>query len=916
MILEHHLAELRNRRGFTDETIDAANLFSVDDAGEFARILKWERPDVRRVPAIAIPFPQPDGTFNCFARLKPDKPRTWRRPDGTSKPVKYEQPRGERVRVYIPPQVVRLVCNPQLVTIVTEGEFKALRAAQDGFVCIGLCGVSMWAERRDAAESSKRPGPRVLLPELRELDWRGRITCLCFDTDAAANPDVHREASELASVLAGHGADVRFIRLPYGPCDSAGMPGKMGIDDFLIAHGKGELQRIINHATRPRSIPRSMDDYRRELQEVRERIVGSRGVCLDRSPTGAGKTTAERSAVRKAGASLTVLPNHRQCEEVRDMYLSDHLDAEAYPQLNNKTCLNFGEAERAMESGLSVQQSVCLTCPKVSDCAFKPAYEEAEEAAHGVATHSRAALCLDKIAEGRPYITIHEDANTFLRRQKEIAVGFDEVAQAAFAAYQLADDEARFASSRKERAALEFQNYFHLMRKCAESLSRELRQANQTRTTARETLQKWSRPGNVDRLLWRAMNELNIWPPADAMEICKAAAAGELVELAVRVDTSWKKGGAKEVHRVVSAVWETRLPPAATVVIADATADASTVETLVGRPVVDITPPGPIARMHPAVQVPLDVTKRTGRQAVVNLLRGVMMAFPSFQRIGVITHREHVKAIRGKADDVNLDPSFRSRVAKVDYFHGSESRGVNSWQHECDLLVILGTPRVGKAAIQRRLIQMGRTEAAARDGRWSYDYWHATTVSGGTRTARTLNYRDWDWRDAYRNLCSAELVQALGRARSICEAGIPVVAVSVNPLGLPVLDAAVKPLSDADLRYLEALRRMQPVSGELFENAAIPLYVPTNISNYSSIVGTCSGMNVPLQPARGVSTAAIATHLGVCEQRARSVLKGLSDAGLIEHVGQKSGWRIRDTPETMKELAASVGVTVKEWPFW
>jgi putative DNA primase/helicase len=137
-LTQHHLADLR-RSGLTDETIAAAGLYSLS-AAEAQALL--ERDDVG--PGMAIPYA--GCTFRTgtpYVRVRLDVPLLIR-----GHPARYLTKRGERNRLYVPPMVsLSILSDPTIPLVVTEGEKKALKACQEGILCIALAGVWCWKTR-------------------------------------------------------------------------------------------------------------------------------------------------------------------------------------------------------------------------------------------------------------------------------------------------------------------------------------------------------------------------------------------------------------------------------------------------------------------------------------------------------------------------------------------------------------------------------------------------------------------------------------------------------------------------------------------------------------------------------------------------------------------------------------------------
>ncbi len=382
------------------------------------------------------------------------------------------------------------------------------------------------------------------------------------------------------------------------------------------------------------------------------------------------------------------------------------------------------------------------------------------------------------------------------------------------------------------------------------------------------------------------------------MRIAKAAANGDLVELVLRVDKILTKGREAAVRRSVVAVWQTKIPDQAAAWFCDATADVDELRTILGRPVSDKTPLGDLEHRHPAVQVTTDVKKSTAPSKVVGILRGILAAFQHADRIGIIAHQEHLPIIRGTAQNPEhrLDESLRRRIAKIEYFRSGEGRGSNSWIDQCDLLVVVGTPRVPPPAVKLRLIQVGVVLAAARDGQWEADWWSGKTTTGKRVTIRTSAYRDHDWYAAHRSIVRAELIQAIGRGRGICEKGIPVVVLSNEPLGLPILEIDVRPVPDTAVKVLQAISRL---------SALIPKGESPGDQQSSYLHQT---LNNNTLGKGAVSSSEIAHFIKIKDRQTIYLLNGLAERGFVQRIGKRGGWTL--TPKG--EGFISTGPTTEE----
>jgi len=789
-LLPQHLADL-HRSGLTDETIKADGYYSETDPGLIARMLNWDRPARTLGPCLVIPFRKLDDTRNWFCRVRPDHPITHK---DEKDPAKYEQPVGVSPPAFFPAAALARTHAATLSAMgLVEGEKKSSASTQAGWPCIGLCGVWSWQKPRP--KSGPR-GDRELIDDLAQIPWDGRVVWIAFDTDEKRKPNVNHARAELARVLTDLGALVHFVDFPSGPRGPDGLPGKMGADDYIVAHGEEAFYHLVDLSTNGQSNPRPLEDYRRDLLQARMDSVDRHGVYLDTSPPGAGKSHADMPAMDKAGSSLTVLLTHANCKETEQLYLAYPLDAAAYPALTKETCSNLEEATDALNWGLSASAAVCPGCLYRNGCKYRQAMKDAETAVHRIATHQRVALSFNAITKGARYVDVHEDPAILLRPTAEIRDGLGVVARVAKrgkdTVRDLPDQTLRYFFGKMEDAAVWLQS--------------ELATATDTRPL--DLPVSAGAPREVDVRLLNAIRSEGVHPNADCLRVCRAIAAGEIAELTVRVDKVFARGGAETTKRTVCAVWQTEIPNNATIWLSDATADREEIEAMLGRPVIDATPSGDLARQHPAVQIPTDIKKSTAPGQVARILQGVLAAHADAQQVGILIDKKHVPVIKGTSKRAVLDEVTRSRIARVEYYRSGLGRGSNHWTEDCDLLIVAGTPRVPPSVVKTRLIQAGNTAAAARDGEWGFDYWSGVDTSGQRNTVRTLGYADHDWSRAHQAVVRAELLQAVGRARSVCEHGIPVVVVTTEEMGLPLTMVDFDPLPPQAVEAIRATARL------------------------------------------------------------------------------------------------------------
>jgi putative DNA primase/helicase len=152
---------------------------------------------------------------------------------------------------YFPPGTLGALKDPRISLVMTEGEKKAAKADQEGFPCIGLVGVYGWHKKGAKNKDGKPQGERELIDGLARIPWQGRPVFLCFDSDAATNPNVRRAEWHLAETLARQGAAAKVVRLPAGDPGPDGTPAKIGLDDFLVSRGPDALRELLAAALEP-----------------------------------------------------------------------------------------------------------------------------------------------------------------------------------------------------------------------------------------------------------------------------------------------------------------------------------------------------------------------------------------------------------------------------------------------------------------------------------------------------------------------------------------------------------------------------------------------------------------------------------------------------------------------------------------
>lgn len=124
--------------------------------------------------------------------------------------------------------------NVKTSVIITEGEFKALKATLANYPTIGLGGVSSF--------SNFKKGEKFIL-DLSNFNWLGRDVYIIYDNDMTTNKHVKLAAHRLCVELTQRGAMPYIIHLPADE-------DKLGLDDFIIKYGAEAISALLDKAER------------------------------------------------------------------------------------------------------------------------------------------------------------------------------------------------------------------------------------------------------------------------------------------------------------------------------------------------------------------------------------------------------------------------------------------------------------------------------------------------------------------------------------------------------------------------------------------------------------------------------------------------------------------------------------------
>jgi len=245
-----HLKVLVEDSGISRAVIESRGYRTVTTARElqslgFARV-QWN------VPGLLLPIWTTDGRTGELYVYRPDHPRLDRR----GKVVRYEFPKGAKMRLDCPPSCRDRLSDSTIPLWVTEGQKKADALASRGLCAVALLGV--WNFKGKNAF-----GGTTILADFDHLAFDGRDIRIVFDSDVMTKPPVRAAVDRLAEHLRRRKARVTTIYLP-----SRGV-AKVGVDDYLLAHTVEDLERLIEA---PRPMPKAAAPVVELLEEAPKTI--------------------------------------------------------------------------------------------------------------------------------------------------------------------------------------------------------------------------------------------------------------------------------------------------------------------------------------------------------------------------------------------------------------------------------------------------------------------------------------------------------------------------------------------------------------------------------------------------------------------------------------------------------------------
>ena len=229
--------EMLKASAITDEVIKERGYKTIINAKDL-QLLGFSSSQ-ENVPGLLLPLHSTDGQTPLYV-YRPDSPRViedkkQRNADGTykQKVIKYEMPKGEKMRLDVPPRCCANISNPTIPLWITEGQKKA-----DALASIGLCAIALLGVWNFVGTNDR--GGKVFLSDFLDIAFNnGRPVRIVFDSDVMTKPEVKQALEVLTQRLQRKGAMIQHVYLPGGK-------NKTGVDDWLAeGHTAADLEDLV-----------------------------------------------------------------------------------------------------------------------------------------------------------------------------------------------------------------------------------------------------------------------------------------------------------------------------------------------------------------------------------------------------------------------------------------------------------------------------------------------------------------------------------------------------------------------------------------------------------------------------------------------------------------------------------------------
>ena len=316
----HELAlEDLKRSGLTSKDYDKLGLevLTADETEDFV----GERRKSYRIPYFDL-----TGKRISYSRVRFLEGKKGKFSTGTGS-HRYSQPANSAPHAYFPPYLKwdKISKDVSETILITEGEKKAAVAAKAGLACLALGGVYSF-------KSSKRLWD--LIPELQDINWKGRRVEICFDADVMWKAEVRQALSMLAFTLTQEQGpeDISFVFLD---AETAGP--KTGLDDYISANGVEAFLKLDRHSymasekvqilnsrvcyveSQMRFFDIRVGKYYKNLYHVRESFLNLGEAMVDGKRTVPIVDIWAKSATRRSVRDVVYLPGQPALVDDQDL---------------------------------------------------------------------------------------------------------------------------------------------------------------------------------------------------------------------------------------------------------------------------------------------------------------------------------------------------------------------------------------------------------------------------------------------------------------------------------------------------------------------------------------------------------------------------------------------------------------------
>lgn len=220
---EVHIKDF-NKSGLSIETVRKAGYESIPEKVVDDGLDSRGRKKKKKVSGFwRVPITNPITKEIYYYRKRLDEPI---KDEKAGRETKYLSPEGSKVHVYFSLQVddwEQALKEKSRAVIITEGEKKADKAIQEGFLAVSIAGVYGFS-------SDGEP-----IDDLKFFCTEDRPILILLDSDCKNNPHVQTAFKKLKQAIHNLGAKAIDCCLP-GP--------EKGLDDFLVARGR---QALVDH---------------------------------------------------------------------------------------------------------------------------------------------------------------------------------------------------------------------------------------------------------------------------------------------------------------------------------------------------------------------------------------------------------------------------------------------------------------------------------------------------------------------------------------------------------------------------------------------------------------------------------------------------------------------------------------------